>query len=328
MTEKLTATQIKERYGDHIDLPEDILYFPFMTTGTEGMRKTIFMQVEGIATMFKKVFKHANYNGEKVLVTAPPDHAYLACLKTVTDNIVYDYEVNNLIKHINNNEVKYIFSVPSFIWNFKDHLKINKEQILLLGGEVISPNLFDHLKSQEVNCYHFFGSSEYSLIGVKKMEDEYYDFLSDDVDIKEDGHIYSPYMCKGFINEKEFIKVGNPYKPGDIFEVKGRQFKFISRADSVAKINGNSVSLTDINKMLGENKKILDFVLFKTNLNNELDELALVYVGEIEEEEIKKYILDYFNNFNYLPKKIKKIEKFPLAGAGKKDMIKVREWMK
>lgn len=325
LKERLTAEQIKNKYN--VTVSNETTYFVSESTGTEGAKKTIFMKINALTKVFELLFKHIDYKGEKILATAPPNNVYSSSIYLGSQNLVTAFEVNDLVKYINNNEVKYIFSAPSFILNFKDHIKFNKDQTLLLTGEVINSTLYDHLKEKNVNCYHFFGSSEYTIVGIKKMEDEYYTFISDEIDIK-DEHLYSPYLSEGFIKDDAYYEIKSPYKLNDLCEVKDRKFKFVSRADNFAKINGHSVSMIEINKLLFENKKIFDHVLFKINSPEELDKLALVYVGEIEQNELKDYILDYFKNFQYLPEKILKIDKFPNSLLGKKDMALIREWIK
>jgi acyl-coenzyme A synthetase/AMP-(fatty) acid ligase len=325
LKERLTAQQIKEKYA--VTVSDETTYFASETTGTEGAKKTIFMKTNALTKVFELLFKHINYKGEKILATAPPNNVYSSSIYLGSQNLVTAFEVNDLVKYINNNKVKYIFSAPSFILNFKDHININKDQVLMLTGEVINATLHDYLKEKNINCYHFFGSSEYTIVGIKKFEDEYYQFISDDISI-EDDKLYSPYVSAGFIKDDVFYEITNPCKLNDVCEVNGRKFKFVSRVDNFAKIHGHSVSIIEINKSLSENKKIVDFVVFKTNTPDELDRLALVYTGDISEQELKDYILNYFNNFHYAPEKIMKIDKFPNSLLGKKDMALIRQWIK
>ena len=324
LKERFGAQQIKEKFNITLD---DDLYFISETSGTEGAKKTIFSKVKNYEITFKNLFKYFNYDGSKVVVTAPSDSLYTASLDLACGKVVTATEVKDLVKVINNNEAKYIFSIPSFIWNFKDVIEFNKDQVLLLAGEVIADNLYQYIKEKNITCYQFFGANEYNLMGAKKLEDEYYDFLMDEMKM-ENEYFHSPHLASGFIKEGEFQKINGSFKLNDIFEVKDRKFNFISRVASFAKINGKAISILEINKVLNATKQVSDFIVFKTNAENELDELALAYVGEIEENKLKDIILNHFNDFSYLPKKIKKIDKFPLSGYGKKDMATVREWVK
>lgn len=324
MKEKFSAQQIKEKYN--IDL-EDDLYYVSETSGTEGARKTIISKVSNYKATFGALFKYINYDKSKVVVTAPIDSLYTAGLHNGCENVVTATDIPDLVKVINKNEAKYVFSIPSFIWNFKDVIKFNPGQILLLAGEVINNNVYNYIKDNNIECYQFFGANEYNLIGAKKLDDEYYDILMDDMKII-DNVFHSPYLATGFLKEGQYHSIKDSYPLNDIFDVKDRKFNFISRVASFAKINGKAISILEINKVLNETKSVDDFTVFKTNPDNELDEIALVYVGNISEEDIKKIILDYFKDFSYLPKKIKKIDKFPLAGYGKKDMVTIREMMK
>jgi acyl-coenzyme A synthetase/AMP-(fatty) acid ligase len=327
MRETFTAEQIKNKFNLNDEIDNDSKYFISETSGSDGDKKTIFIKAKHVETTFKALFKKIDYNGENVIVTTPSDHMFAACLGLACDNLYSSFEINDLVKKINENKVKYIFSVPSFIWNFKEFLNFNDNQILLLTGEVVSENLYEYLKNKNIKCYHFFGANECNLIGLKRIEDEYYDFLIDDITIK-DNCLYSPYLASGFIKDNIYNSIKNVFSLNDVFEVIENKFKFISRVSAYAKINGNSVSISEINKFLNTLKNINDFIVFKTNNEDELDELALIYVGEINENEIKNTLLSHFNNFSYLPAKIKKIDSFPLTNLGKKNILVLREWMK
>lgn len=325
--ETFLSSDIKSKY--EIDLPDDSRYYVSETSGTDGNKKTIFVKSKSCEITFKTLLQYAKYDGDsQVVVTVPSVSIYATILKSVLDDkLTASQDINELVKIINDNKAKYIFSVPSFIWNFKDLLKINKDQILLLTGEVVSDNLKQHLIDNNITCYEFFGANEYNLMGAKKLEDEYYDFLLYDIKIIND-ELHSPYLAPGYIKEDKFHNIDKSFPLSDIFEIKDRKFKFLSRASAFAKINGKAISIIEINKVINSIKEVEDYAVFKINSDNELDELALVYVGNIEDKKIKDIILNHFNDFSYLPQKIKKIDKFPLAGYGKKDMATLREWMK
>jgi len=51
--------------------------------------------------------------------------------------------------------------------------------------------------------------------------------------------------------------------------------------------------------------------------------INLFYVSNIEVEKIKEMILNKFNNINYLPNNIIKVEKIPINDFGKKDILKL-----
>ena len=325
--ETFLSSEIKNTYG--VNLQDDSRYYISETSGTDGNKKIIFVKSKSCEITFKTLLEYVNYNGDsQVIVTVPSVSIYATILKSVLDNkLEASQDINQLVKIINNNQVKYIFSVPSFIWNFKDLLKINKEQVLMLTGEVVSDNLKQYLIDNNITCYEFFGANEYNLMGAKKLEDEYYDFLLYDIKINN-NELHSPYLAPAFIKDNEINYIEKSFPLNDVFDIKDRKFKFVSRSSAFAKINGKAVSIVEINKLINSIKKVEDYVVFKTNLENELDELAMVYVGNIEDKEIKDIILNHFNDFSYLPQKIKKIDKFPLAGYGKKDMATLREWMR
>ena len=325
--ETLLSSKLKDIYD--IDLPDDSPYYLSETSGTDGNKKTIFVKTKSCDITFKTLLQYAKYDGDtNVVATVPSVSIYATILKSVLDDkLIASQEINELIKIVNNNEAKYIFSVPSFIWNFKDLLKINKEQVLMLTGEVVSDNLKQYLIDNNITCYEFFGANEYNLMGAKKLEDEYYDFLLYDIKINN-NELHSPYLAPAFIKDEKIYYINKSFVLNDVFEVKNRKFKFLSRASAFAKINGNAVSIVEINKVINGIKEIEDYVVFKTNNENEPDELAMVYIGDIDDKKIKDIILNHFNDFNYLPKKIKKTDMIPIAGYGKKDMAILRQWMK
>lgn len=308
------------------------LFFKFKTSGTEGKSKIIFSEVNISKTAFKLFLNHFGIQkGTKLVLTSKitDNHIYGSCIKKVceeNDYILFNdsEELKNNVSFINQG-IQYIFTTPSFLINFKDFIKLNKNQIIILTGEKIPQKLYDDLISKELQAYESFGSTEAFLIGTKKINEDYYTFFNENINY-DSGFLYSPYVSKYVIFNDEFIINDGKVKLTDDIEVIDRKFRFIQRDSNIVKINEETISLKDISDFLEKQKTISDFCVFKIN-KNDFEQIILFHTSFLSENDVKKMIYHNFKNFNYIPKFIYKIDKFPLTLIGKKDISELKKWI-
>ena len=249
------------------------------------------------------------------------DHPYAFGIYSVINDVIFYENIKNNIKEIKNIDI--IFSTPSFFINFIDFIEINKNQKIIFTGEEIPVSLKKYLNEIGADVYQSFGMSECLNIGIKKMNDDFYSFIDENITIK-DNHIYSPYLCSYIIENDTLREVEKKYRLSDAITLKDGAFSFLERNSEIAKINENKISLKMISNFLFSIKKINDLVIFKSK-KNDLDEINLFYVSDLNEKEIENKILENFNNYDYVPKNIYKVEKIPITDLGKKDILKLKD---
>lgn len=312
----------KKNFLEEFDLEiEDDEYFLFKTSGSEDKQKNVLVKknifIENLSLYVKKLEISKD---QKVLITskASSEHPYAFGLSLIIDNLIFYENIKDKINEISNVDV--IFSTPSFFINFKDFIKINKKQKIIFTGEEIPYHLKEELI--DFNIYQSFGMTECLNIGIKKLKDENYTFLTEEMKI-EDNYFYSPYLSS-YVLEKDILKkIEDRYLLSDSIRVHGNSFCFLERGDDFAKINEEKISLKTINNFFLSIKEIKDFVIFK-NKKNDLDELNFFHVSSLNKSEIEKLIINYFNNINYVPKNIYKLDYIPITDLGKKDILKLK----
>ena len=158
-------------------------------------------------------------------------------------------------------------------------------------------------------------------IGLKKMIDNDYMYIDDKIKII-DNYIYSPYLCSYILENNNLIKVTDKYKLSDNVVVNENKFSFLERNAEIAKINEEKVSLKMISNFLLSQKDINDLAIFKTK-KNDLDQINLFIVSVLDKKSIEMMLVKEFNNINYIPKNIYKIDNIPITDLGKKDISKL-----
>jgi hypothetical protein len=318
----IKATYGKENFLKEFghEIAEDE-YFLFKTSGTEGNQKEILIKKNILIDNFNLYIKSLDIKiDEKILITSKIsiDHPYAFGLFTVIEDIIFFESIKEKISKINKMDV--IFTTPSFFINFKDFIKVNKKQKIIFTGEEMPSFLKEELI--DFNVYQSFGMSEALNIAVKKINEKNYNFISENIKIDSDNYLYSPYLCSYIIENNHIKQIKNKYLLTDKVILENNGFSFLERSSFIAKINDERISINEISNFLFSKNDIKDLIMFK-NKKNELDMINLFYVSNIEVEKIKEMILNKFNNINYLPNNIIKVEKIPINDFGKKDILKL-----
>ena len=303
----------------NLEIEEDN-YYLFKTSGSEGNQKNVLIKCNVFINNFKKYIESLNIDiTRRTLITSKmsTDHPYAFGLYSVMNDIIFYENIKDKIKYIS--EVDIIFTTPSFFINFKDFIKINKKQKIIFTGEEIPDSLKKELK--DYNIYQSFGMTEALNIGIKKINDYYYDFIDDKINI-ENNYLFSPYLCSYIIENNYLSKIKDQYLISDYVEVKENKFCFLERESQIAKINEEKISLKMISNYLFSLKEIKDLVVFKTK-KDYFDEINLFYSSSLTVQEVKKLLLERFQDINYIPKNIIKIDYIPITDLGKKDISKL-----
>lgn len=306
-----------EEFGHQVD---DHEYFLFKTSGSEGNQKSVLLKTDSFIKNFKKYVESLGIDSnDKILITSKMtvEHPYAFGLHKVIDNIIFYENIKYKLKEMKNVDV--IFTTPSFFLNFKKFFKINTNQKVIFTGEEIPFTLKEELKDFDI--YQSFGMTESLNIGLKKMIDNDYMYIDDKIKII-DNYIYSPYLCSYILENNNLIKVTDKYKLSDNVVVNENKFSFLERNAEIAKINEEKVSLKMISNFLLSQKDINDLAIFKTK-KNDLDQINLFIVSVLDKKSIEMMLVKEFNNINYIPKNIYKIDNIPITDLGKKDISKL-----
>ena len=105
------------------------------------------------------------------------------------------------------------------------------------------------------------------------------------------------------------------YKTGDIGYYENGELYFGGRKDFQIKYMGHRIELEEIDKAIGDIEGIIrSVVIFKEEKN----QLVAFYMGNVDEKELYELLVKQLPIF-MVPKKLKKVEDFPLTKNGKID---------
>jgi hypothetical protein len=222
----------------------------------------------------------------------------LACI--LNKNILFkNYDVKSFVKNINLEKCDYLFSTPSFLWNFKDIINFNKIKKIQLSGEFISSYLENYFLNEFKNkiIINHYGSSETFGIG--------YGLLGQNLKIIKNGKIEQKKDV--FYFTSPYTRNRNAEKLNDIVLLEKNEFKIIGRNNlSFIKKNGKKINLLFLRQIL-LNLKIID--LSFEIVNNIFDDFNLYVISDLNENEIRKEIYSKLGN-EYQPIKIIYTDKY------------------
>ena len=164
--------------------------------------------------------------------------------------------------------------------------------------------------------------------------------LDDNLPQKNTGEliIAGDQLMAGYLNDEQrtrdaFLQVDgiSYYKTGDFFRKDGDVFYFLDRADSLVKVKGYRVNLSDITDLLCGYDSVADarvvavldaesdqqvlVAFFVSNSGLEIDDVA-THLLRLCEQNLPAYMV---------PSKFLQISTFPLGKTGKHDLSKLRQ---
>ncbi|WP_317617953.1 non-ribosomal peptide synthetase [Mucilaginibacter lappiensis] len=227
---------------------------------------------------------------------------------------------------------------------------LNKLQVLLVGGEVLSQQNYDKIKQLTyTRCFNLYGPTETTIwsaalninesqklsIGTP-LSEEYIVILDKHsrlVPIGVEGEIYigGSGLARGYLNKVELTKERfiedlltkgqKLYKTGDMgVWLEDGNISFIGRNDSQIKIRGYRIELGEIEVLLNANKDI-DQVVVIDRLNRQQEREIIVYYRserELTKLDLRNYLSLYLPTY-ILPDFFVKLDIFPLNFSGKID---------
>lgn len=210
---------------------------------------------------------------------------------------------------INDNEISYLFSPPSFLLQTYEYINFKKIKKIQLVGEKINENIKNLLLNKILDKNQLitnnYGSTETNSIGYKELKDDYFKKIKNSYFEKNENnnYFYSPYISDDI---DKFLIQDDLIFYGDKFDVIGRK----NEADYVKK-SGKKILLDELKNFLY--KKFVDILFIKTVVVQNLEKSTFLEDYELHilkeknsllnEEKIKNEILNNFY-FEYLPMSI------------------------
>lgn len=268
-----------------------------------------------------------------------------------------------LLEYIRDKQINTIFWVPTVLCRVADLDLLDKCDIdcldnVLFAGEVMPARQLNAWirRLPKATFANLYGPTEitvdctYYIVDREIRDDESvpigYACMNSDVmvlnykdelaQVNEKGElcVRGSSLSLGYYNNPEKTQaafVQNPlnslyheliYRTGDIVHYNERgEIIYDGRRDSQIKHTGHRIELGEIETAVFSNKEI------KSNCclhNAEKDQLVLFYVGDIEEDELRKYLNTLLPEY-MLPSLYRKMDSMPLNMNGKIDRVKLKE---
>lgn len=344
-----------------VDISEEDLAYVIYTSGTTGNPKGVMIT-------------HANLAS---FVTSVPDRFKLSAIKkmAVATNLTFDIsvleifgslclgkelhvfsneEINNpekYMKRLHDSCIDGVQLTPSRLTQlyhldtkFQDSL-----QVMLVGGEALSENLYQKLKKEPFESINVYGPTETTI-------------WSSSLNIKESDHVTigSPLpneqiyiidthnnlltegligeiciggkgVAKGYLNRPEltaqkFIKSPfSPneriYKTGDLGKwLPDGKIAFEGRGDDQVKIRGHRIELGEIESILLTHEEIDEALIMAKDTDADSMSLVAYFVSkeELKASDLRTYLMNFLPKY-MVPDYFVRLDTFPLNTNGKVD---------
>lgn len=241
--------------------------------------------------------------------------------------------------------LKFIFSNAVYCKNFPTTVK----EIITSGEALIISNyLRTYIENFKIKLHNQYGPAEthvataytidnnnipvYPPIGmpIDNLEIKVCDENLEEVPEGIEGELFitgsglaSGYIQNESLNKKKFINLPHDsqkifYRTGDIVKkLKNGELEYIGRLDRQIKIRGYRVELLEIQKVLLTIKNITNVIVTHVDNNGLIDIYAFYISNKKYEEKYLKMLLSKNLPEYMIPKKIIKVEKFPITINGK-----------
>ena len=347
LTEKYCIIQHKyeSAYVGH-EYDENEVQCVLFTSGTSGKPKGVELTFSNIFESCKNWFDVYSFQkNDTYLNILPLNHisGLSIFFRSLFSNffIIYDgYNKDTILKIINENDVTCFSAVPKIIYDiikFKSSVAIlRKIKFLLIGGDLITEDVFDYLNYNNINAYISYGLTETSS-GIAG-------YWINDINSFESGYIGLPHnntelsIYNGYLRIKSKT-VMNRYLGGnqknnilltkDKFIRKGDKFYFDGRNTEQIVSGGENINLNYIQKILNESK-LNDIIVSSSKCEKWGDIIVVLYKSNFNDDNIISLIEEFFeNNFPkfMFPKQIINIPNIPKLDNKKIDYESIKKYI-
>lgn len=303
--------------------------FPIQTSGSTGTPKVIHLSktqmivsaqatIETIkipnGTNALLCINAAYVGGQMMLVRAMIGHWHLELVAPTMDPSSEtsrgEYGFSGLVP----------LQVRAMLSSSKGKALLDNIQNIIIGGAPVSEDLIEKIQKVKSQCFHTYGMTEtVSHIGLKALngpnKSDWFEIVKgNEIDLDHRGCL----KVKGAVTEGQWIITN------DLVEIKGTQFKWLSRADLVANSGGVKILLEkaeqQLNALLPEQiqgKLLLwkapDKELGERLIGMTTDQELIIYI-KTNESKLKDQLPAY-----YLPKVWLLTPQFTFTESGKLD---------
>lgn len=223
-----------------------------------------------------------------------------------------------LVNWINDHQPTILQATPTQFSIIGNHLKINKNMTILVGGEAVSSKLAECLSNVTPNLYNVYGPSETTVWStMKKITNPNQITIGTPISnttciVLTNDQQPTPFGCvgelciggiglaKGYFNreiltKEKFITLSNEkkfYRTGDLVKLittsNGTEIEYIGRSDFQLKIRGHRIELGEIISVMEQHPSVKRATLI-TKEHEDSTFLVAYYTGQ-ETSELIEYL--------------------------------------
>lgn len=349
----------------HLEIAPDALAYLIYTSGSTGKPKGVTATQRGLVNLADPNPKNSetvDWASERTISTAITAftfdaslfEGYIALANGSTVCIAGDEEIHNpdsLCRFCLKHHVNGLFGTPSFVLSLLDYAGINELmpqlEVVLMGGEEVTPILFDklHNANPKLRILNGYGPSETTItcsckslkpgepitIGTPLANTEIYCLDAQnhilpmgalgELTVVGDG-VGKGYLNRDDLTRRAFITLhGKPaFKTGDLALIThDGEIEFHGRIDNQVKIRGLRVELGEIESAINSFSGVKGSVVLAKGAADSRY-LAAYYTAEreIAAEEIVAHISKTLTPY-MVPRVMLQLDAFPMTANGKVD---------
>ena len=358
---KLDIMQANRECYDYYDFTDDEICLWVLTSGTGGVQKIIAHRHASIQYTIDKISKSYNINSDSVLYSIPKlsfmfgfFDMLAALAQNATEHISNQVPNPTAIRaRVREYRATHLFSVPSILAMMarsasEPSTDLATVKILLCGGEVLPITVANEFKEKfGVDILDGHGMSEVQHMTISQTPDNIMpgtigrplEGVEVEIrrpngsicDVGEVGELYikDPSIALCYINDWELTKdtfVGRWLKTNDLVYIRADgYYVFSARNGDIVKVNGEKVSLIEVENILLKHDQIEDCVMLKstdTGFTKLTAQIILKKDNNLSAGTVRKYLREQLESYK-IPKYIEFVSSINKTVTAKKIRVKV-----
>ncbi len=344
--------------------PNQLIYTTY-TSGSTGIPKGVTIenrQLSSFLLLNKELFFSNIDEGVHSNWFAVTNYTFDISVFELLGSLAYGFTLNlipsgnteYLLHSISNSSNGILQITPSYfeqLISSKNAIDIlNRLHTILIGGELMSENVFSFVKKylSEVHVFNVYGPTEatiwstfFKLNNADKVQlgsplvNESVFLFNSELNLVPYGSIGEICiggvgLARGYLNRPELTKekfIANPYKPGERLYRTGDlgrwredgNLEYLGRIDDQVKIRGYRIELGEIEQAISTHPHSSQAVVIARAISKTIDKELIAYTtGEATAEELKAYLKERLPSY-MVPNYYVKLGKIPLTSNGKVD---------